>query len=446
MRVLVYGLGRSGLAAGRLLARQGFEPVWFERREDGHDVRAACGHGWTRLRDPLAVPVETCIAAPGVPIDHPDLVALRAAGTETIGEVEWVARTIDAPMIGVTGTAGKGTVTRWIEALLRHGGVDAVAGGNLDPALAAVAEPGRTLVVELSSFQLERCPTLAPSVAVVTNLGRDHLDRHGSVSVYHETKRAILRNSGPTDHLILNADDEVVAGWAAGVAATVHRFSVRGRAAEASLEGDRLVLAGHDLGPAARLRVPGRHAIANALAASLAAHAAGVPVAVIREALPFLTPLPGRHDLIAERCRVRFVDDSIATRELAVAAALEAATPPVVWILGGRDKGAELASLHPLVRERVDYLLGIGEAGPGFVAAFSGEAPGEAIDARDGRAALGEAVRRGGERLRSGGGGTVLLAPLATSFDQFSDHVARGRAFRDSVHALLEEAAWTRCS
>lgn len=446
MRILLYGLGRSGLAAGRLLARQGHTPMWFERREEGEDVREACRLGWPRVRDVLTAGATTCIAAPGVPIDHPDLVALRRAGTETIGEVEWVGRTIGRPLVGITGTAGKGTVTRWTEALLRHGGIDAVAGGNVDPALAAVAEPGRALVVELSSFQLERCPTLAPRIAVVTNLGRDHLDRHGTVAAYHETKRAILRNLGPDDHLILNADDAALRAWGEGVPARVLRFSARGAPADARLHEGRFVLFGHDLGSAEVLQAPGTHSVANALAAALAAYVAGVSPAAIREALPTLAPLPGRHALVNERCGVRFVEDSIATRELAVSAALEASVPPVVWIVGGRDKGADVEPLRNLVRDRVAYVLGIGESGPRFVRAFETEAPGAAIDAPDGTAALSEAVRTGAGMLLERGGGTLLLAPLAASFDQFTDYAVRGRAFTSSVQALLEEAPWTRCS
>lgn len=444
MRVLLYGLGRSGLAAGRLLARQGHCPSWFDRREEGDDLHAAEAAGWPRVRDPLAAGAELVIAAPGVPIDHPDLAALRAAGLETIGEVEWVARSVDAPIVGVTGTAGKGTVTRWTETLLRAGGLEAVAGGNLDPALAAVAAPGRWLVAELSSFQLERCPTLHPRIAVVTVLGRDHLDRHGTVERYHAVKRRVLALLGGDDVAILNADDPAQDAWAAGTPARVVRVSTDGRPAYARLEDGRFRLGGYDLGPESALGPPGRHQRANLLAAAAAAEAAGVPPAAIANVIPRLATAPGRHERVAERCGVRFVDDSIATRELAVAAALEAAEPPIAWIVGGRDKGADPDGVRARVAGRVAEVIGIGEAGARFVATFGDLAPGHVIGAPDGREAMTLAVRRGATTLRGAGGGTLLLAPLAASFDQFRDHEGRGRAFRDAVAALLEEDPWTR--
>jgi len=446
VRVLLYGLGRSGLAAGRLLRRQGHEPVWYDRRDDGADVVAAGRAGWTRVGGPLDSGAELCIAAPGVPIDHPDLVRLRAAGMETIGEVEWVARTIDAPILGVTGTAGKGTVTRWTEAMLHGAGIDAVAGGNLDPALSAVAEPGRWLVTELSSFQLERCPTLHPRIAVVTVLGRDHLDRHGDLATYHALKRRLLAHLGPEDTAVLNADDPLQDAWSEGTPARIVRYGLTSSSAHAHVRDERIRLGPHDLGPVAALGPPGRHQRANLLAAAAAAEAAGAPPQAIAATIPTLASAPGRHELVGLHCGVRFVDDSIATRELAVAAALEAATPPIAWIVGGRDKGADPDAVRALVPGRVAQVIGIGEAGPAFVRAFASDAPGRVVPDADGRTAMRAAVRLGAETVRGQGGGTVLLAPLASSFDQFRDHEERGRVFRDAVAALSREVPWTACS
>ncbi|MDZ7707776.1 MAG: UDP-N-acetylmuramoyl-L-alanine--D-glutamate ligase [Trueperaceae bacterium] len=446
MKVLLYGLGRSGLAAGRLLHRQGHEPVWYDQHLEGAGVLEARRAGWRWADDPLASGADLCIAAPGVPIDHPDLVRLRAAGTETIGEVEWVARTVDAPILGVTGTAGKGTVTRWTEAMLHAAGIDAVAGGNLDPALSAVAEPGLWLVTELSSFQLERCPTLHPRVAVVTVLGRDHLDRHGDLATYHALKRSLLTHLGPDDTAVLNADDPLQDAWGRDTPARVARYGLTSPTAYARIDVGRVLLGDHDLGPVSALGPPGRHQRSNLLAAAAAAEAAGADPDAIAATIPTLTSAPGRHELVTESCGVRFVDDSIATRELAVAAALEAATPPIAWIVGGRDKGADPDAVRTLVPGRVAQLIGIGEAGPRFVQAFAQEAPGRIVPDADGRAAMAAAVRIGAETVRARGGGTVLLAPLAASFDQFRDHEARGRAFRDAVLALAGEVPWTACS
>lgn len=444
MTVLVYGLGRSGLAAARLAHRQGHRVIWFERRADGPDVREAHAHGWPRCDDPARVHADVCIAAPGVPIDHPDLEALRARGLETIGEVEWVHRTVDAPLLGVTGTAGKGTVTALLAHLLREGGLDAVAGGNLDPALAEVAEPGRWLVTELSSFQLERCPTLKPRVAVVLNLGRDHLDRHGSVAAYHRAKRAIIAQLGPEDAFVFDADDAVLAEWADGSAGRALGFALERPAAAGERDG-WLHLHGEALLPVAELPGQGRHHRANALAAALAAFDVGVPREAIRRGLRGFEGLPGRHALVAERAGVRFVDDSIATRELSVAAALEASRPPVAWIAGGVDKGAELAPLEALVREKVALFVGVGASGPDFAARVRPWCPVHVVREADGAVALREAVARARAALGTRGG-TVLLAPLAASFDQFDDYAHRGRAFGAAVRAELEDPSWTASS
>lgn len=454
MKILLYGLGRSGLAAGRLAGRQGHDLVWFDRRDVGPDMEAARAAGWTRVTDVMAAHADLCIAAPGVPIDHPDLAGLRAAGTETIGEVEWVRRTIDAPLIGVTGTAGKGTVTRWIEHFLQAAGMDAVAGGNLDPALAAVAQPGRWLIAEMSSFQLERCPTLQLRAAVVTQLGRDHLDRHGDVDRYHAIKRRLVEATTPDGLAVLNAADPVQRRWAEeGAAKRIALYAARPdtpSVAETDLDGavrdGRFVVFGNDVGPVDALAFRGVHQRANLLAAATAAYDLGVAPDVIAGEIPRLVVAPGRHETVAERCGVTFVDDSIATRELAVAAALEAARPPVAWIVGGRDKGADPTPLETLVEQRVAFVVGIGETGPDIVERFASAVPGTHVDARDGRDAMRSAVRQAAETLQRADGGTVLLAPLAASFDQFDDYADRGRAFRAAVDALLEEAPWTDCS
>ena len=458
--LLVYGLGRSGGAVVARARRAGTPVLFVERRPAGPDVDAALAAGAERVatvdealaRDPSP---DTCVAAPGVPIDHPDLVRLRAAGVEVIGEVVWVLRDTPGRWIGITGTAGKGTVTRWITDGLLAAGVDAVAGGNIVPALAAVARPAVTLVVELSSFQLERAPGLRPDVAVVLNLGVDHLDRHGSVAAYHEAKRALVRELGPAQTLVGNADDPLVAAWLAASPARVRRFSLV-RDADAFLErgGGRLWLDGEPLVDVGALRVVGEHQLANALATALALDALGVPRAGIARTLADFAGLPGRYAEVGRLGDVRFIEDSIATRPLAVEAALRATPAPLVWIAGGVDKGADVDALAALLRERVVLTLGIGASGPTYAEAAARHAPAEIIAETDGRAALRAAVRRGWHELRArhDGRGAVLLAPLAASFDQFEDYVERAAAFRAAVADLARDAVrdegvtWIPCS
>lgn len=449
MIVLVYGLGRSGLAAARLASAQGHAIETFDVRAEGPDVEAAAALGARALPSVERSAADICIAAPGVPIDHPDLDRLRERGLEVIGEVEWVFRTVPATIVGVTGTAGKGTVTRWIADTLAGAGVDAVAGGNIDPALAAVARPGATLVAELSSFQLERCPTLRPRVAVGLNLGEDHIDRHGSVAAYHAAKRNVVANQQATDAFVYNADDPVLRSWAAGSPARHLAFSLEA-GADAALDRatGHLLLEGEPLLGAGELRVQGEHQIANALAVALACRALGLGRDAIAAGLRAFQGLPGRYAPAGAIGDVRFIEDSIATRPLAVAAALRATPAPLVWIAGGRAKGASFGPLGPLVRERVSLLVGIGEAGPDIAAAFATDTDTLVCAEEDGRAALRWAVRRAIEHLqvRHGGRGSVLLAPLAASFDQFRDYAERGRAFREVVDEIGREPAWTASS
>lgn len=444
MKVLAYGLGRSGLAVSRLLTRQGHEVVGFDQRLNEAQRAALTALGARITTTPLAEPVALCIAAPGVPYDHPELAALRARGLETIGEVEWVARTIAQPQVGITGTAGKGSVTRWLTDLLVAAGRPAVAGGNIDPALSEVASAERQLIVELSSFMLERCPTLKPKVAVVLNLGVDHLDRHGTVERYHAAKRAIIANQDAGDIFIYNADDAKLRCWAEEHPGRRLGFSLE-RKADADLREGWLTLGGRALLHQRELQVVGRHQQANALAVALAAHALGVDDAHIAEGLRAFRGLAGRYSLVGQLGAVRFIEDSIATRTLAVKAALEATPAPIVWIAGGVDKGAELAPLAPLVSERVTLMIGIGQAGPAFASHFAKLTETTVCSEPDGIAALQAACERALAHLARccDGRGTVLLAPLAASFDQFADYLARARAFREVVRRL--EGQWTSC-
>lgn len=439
--VLVYGLGRSGLAVVRRLRESGAPAAFFDRRGSGPDVAEALALGARSVAEVRSDRFALAIAAPGVPIDHPDLAALRAAGTEVIGEVEWVWRTTPGTYVGISGTAGKGSVTRWTADTLAAAGMDAVAGGNIVPALAAVAKPDRVHVVEMSSFQLERCPTFAPDVAVLLNLGEDHIDRHGSVAAYHAAKRNLIANLGPDSTFVVNADDPVLSRWAAESEAAgvdVKRFSLATPAAAYRTPAGMLVLEGEPLLPSSDLHVLGEHQVANALAVALACAALGAPTTAIAAGLRAFTGLPGRYSVAGHFGGVRFLEDSIATRPLSVAAALRSTPRPLVWLAGGQGKGASVAELRELVAEKVDLLVLIGASADEFRSAFGDLVPTLLIEERDGRAAMRAAVGAAHAHLqeRHGGAGNVLLAPLAASFDQFEDYADRAAAFREAVAAV----------
>jgi UDP-N-acetylmuramoylalanine--D-glutamate ligase len=444
VNVLVYGLGKSGRAAARLAARQGHTVTGYDAADPQRWRGDLAALGASATLQPRQGRYDVCIASPGVPIDHPDLVALQAAGTEIIGEVAWVARTVPGPKLAVTGTAGKGTVTRWAFEILEHAGMHAVLGGNIDPPLAAVATPGAWSVTEVSSFQLERSPGYDADVAVITNLGRDHLDRHGTLATYHATKRRLIEQQSPGHRAIVNADDPVAAAWAALRPGDTWTFGLNA-SADVRLTGGRVWWLDEPLMDANDLPHAAPHLVSNTLAAIAAATAAGAPARAAAEAAVTFKPTPGRFETVAERCGVTFVDDSIATRDVAVAAALKGSTPPVAWILGGQDKGADAAELARQAADQVRLAVGIGAAGPAYLAALPSGVDTHLVRAERGEDAIDAAVRVAAEAARSWGGGTVLLAPLGASFDQFASYAERSDAFRTAVERLLKEPSWTGC-
>ena len=423
--VLIYGLGRSGRGVARFLGRAQLNAEWWDARPGQEDLALVEALGFAR-GDP-AWAYRTVVAAPGVPITHPDLDTLRAGGAEIIGEVELAYRSFCVPIVGVTGTAGKGGTSSLIQQLLCALGVGAALGGNFDPPLLDVIGNCEVAVAELSSFQLERVQDFRPAVAVITNLGVDHLDRHGSLAAYHAAKRNVTRMQTAQDLLI------VPQGLDVPTRARVRHF-----------DEDKLTLSdGQDVLPLGEL--PASHHPANAAAALLAVEATlhrlnrTPDVSSLRAALLSAEPLPGRFETVAVAGGLRFVEDSIATRTLAVRAALARAAAPIAWIVGGRDKGADLAPLEELAARKVAHLVAYGEDGPKFAAHFQGRSglPVSLIEARDGEAAMRAAVRAAARSLP--GGGTVLLAPIGTSFDLFADYAARGRAFAKAARELAEQ-------
>ncbi len=292
---------------------------------------------------------------------------------------------------------------------------------------------------------LERCPTFAPQVAVLLNLGEDHIDRHGSVAAYHAAKRNLITNLSADDTFVTNADDPVLARWADEASHDVdtQRFSLRGVADAYRDSGGQLWLHGQRLIEQSELQVLGDHQVANGLAVALACAAVGAPHDAIAAGLRAFTGLPGRYAAAGSVGEVRFLEDSIATRPLAVAAALSATPKPLVWIAGGQGKGANLTELAPLVARQVDLLVTIGANRAELKAAYGDRVPTRTCAQHDGRAAMRAAVDEALAYLASehGGRGNVLLAPLAASFDQFADYADRGAAFREAVAAAVEAHA-----
>ena len=431
-RVLVYGLGRSGMGVIRHLKKLGWTGAWFDVKPNPDGELEAVNQGFPRVTTLEPANFDLVVAAPGVMVQNPDLEMLRNARLQVIGEVELAYRTSKTPTIGVTGTAGKGSTTALIAHLLRSQSVNALEGGNFDPPLLEIVDACDVAVTELSSFQLERIDSYRASVAVITNLGVDHITDHGSLERYHAAKWRIAQNLLPEDALVFPSS------LALG-------RETKGRVLRVLETGDILDLSGNRLLELQKLPV-GIHPMNARLAVTAALLYLEriqkfVNLEILQKTLLEFKGVAGRFETIAVIDGTRFIEDSIATRTLAVQAALENAPAPIAWILGGRDKlglaekQSELPKMISLVKQKVTVILAFGESGMTYAEYFAdlGVKIVNLSLEKDGEKALEKAVNIGADQAK---GGSVLLAPLGTSFDLFVNYKARGAAFKAAVQKL----------
>ncbi len=443
---VVLGLGKTGASCLRYFARQGMAAAVTDSRSapPGLAELGPLAAGVTlRLGGfdaTLLDGASQIVVSPGVPLDEAMVRSARARGIEVLGDVELFARAVRAPVIGITGTNGKSTVTSLVAAMAAAAGWRVLAGGNLGiPALDLLAQPTPDLyVLELSSFQLETTSSLQLKAAVVLNVTADHMDRYASVADYARAKARIFAHAAT---MVLNADDERVAAMRGGAgpgaavgrpAARVVTFSTGGAAADYTLERNqgRLLLAhrGTALLDCARLKITGLHNAANALAALALGEAAGLPRSAMLEALQAFPGLPHRSQWVAEIGGVRYVDDSKGTNVGATLAAVDGMPGPLVLIAGGQGKGQDFAPLAAAFRGKVRHAVLIGQDGPALARALDGACTVEFATSMD------EAVAAAARAARPGD--AVLLSPACASLDMFRDYGARGDAFAAAVRAL----------
>jgi len=434
-RVMVIGLGVSGLAAARLLAHHGARLVLAERRTDL--PREALPAGEIRLgnEDPAWLEgVDLVVASPGVPPSSPLMRAARAARIPLISELELASRFITAPIVAVTGTNGKSTVVILLGEIFRKAGFKTFVGGNLGTALADAAMDDYTAVIaEVSSYQLELIETFKPHVAIYLNLSDDHLDRYANLEEYGRAKQRIFENQDAHDWAILNRGDPQVWQIARTLAPHVISFGFSAPAITPALWRQDEGIAFDDgtrrgCISLAQFRLLGAHNFANAMAAAAGALAMGIEPAVIERALAESRGLPHRIEIVGEKNRVRYIDDSKGTNVGAVMEALAASRPPVILLAGGVDKGGNYAPLIGPLREKVKLLILYGAAREKMHAALAGSTSTEVVSTL--KEAFVLAVQR------AVGGDTVLLSPACSSFDQFKDYAERGRQFQELVRAL----------
>jgi UDP-N-acetylmuramoylalanine--D-glutamate ligase len=447
--ILVVGLARSGIAAARFLARRGAKvratdaapaerigPAADELRALGVELELG-GHRLESFTRP-----ELIVISPGVPHRMPLLETARAHGVPVIGELELAARFIPEPIVGVTGTNGKTTVTEMIGAMLAASGRKVFVGGNIGTPLIGYADGAAradVVVAEVSSFQLDTIETFRPRVGVLLNITADHLDRYPDFDAYAASKMRLFVNQRPEDAAVLNGSDPVVRARAGAIAGRVLTYNAPQGDGAAAMDGTtlRLRLPGRaearlDLG---RFGLRGPHNLENAAAAALAALAAGATPDGVQAALDGFAAAPHRLETVATIGGVEYVNDSKATNVDAVRRGLESFERPVVLIMGGVDKGGDFRRLQDAVRVRGKALVLVGGARQAIRAGLGGMvAVHEAADMQ-------AAVRRAADLAAPGD--VVLLAPGCASFDLYANYQERGEDFRRAVLRLGRAGAAT---
>jgi UDP-N-acetylmuramoylalanine--D-glutamate ligase len=442
--VLVVGLGKSGLAAVRLLAAKGAQVIVNDLRSEAElgpaaleAQRAGATLSLGAHDEGLFTGVDSIVVSPGVP-PLAALAAAERAGVPIMSEVELAAHFIDAgasTVIGVTGTNGKSTVTTLIGEMCQRGKRPTFVGGNLGTPFCDVAgtpaAAGGYVVVELSSYQLERVARLRVHVGALLNITEDHLDRYPSFDAYVQAKANIFRCQRAGDASVVPDADRLCNELAASGAATRHVYG-GGRGAVRAERGQLIDDVSGPLLPLSALRIRGAHNVANACAAALAARLAGVPKEDIVAVLASFAGLPHRMQHVAAVSGVNYYDDSKATNVGATVAALDGLSPSVpriVLIAGGKDKGGDYGPLRDRLRDTARAVVLIGEARPIIEGALANERyPIARADTME------EAVRQA-QRLAQPGD-AVLLAPACASFDMFRSYAHRGDVFQTAVRRL----------
>lgn len=445
-RAAVVGAGRSGRSAAAFLAGAGAEVYLADTRTEPPEPGALAAlpagivTAFGDLAEDALLDRDLVVVSPGLPLSEPAIAAARAAGAEVVGDVELFGRFVNAPVVAVTGSNGKSTVTTLLGELFAGAGLSAAVGGNLGtPALDLLRTPApAAYVLEVSSFQAETLTTFRPDVGVLINLSPDHLDRYAGYEEYVAAKLALFARMGPDQELVANAADPQVVDALAGHPSRQHWFAPqapgeRGAGLVDGPEGPWMAAGGPDgavpVLPLADWPLVGAPNRDNALAAIAAATAAGLSPEVLGPTLRAFSGLAHRMEPVAEVAGVRYFNDSKGTNVGAVAAALEGLPGEWVWIAGGVNKGGDFSTLLPVLREHCREAVLIGQAA-GEIAALLAPAGIPFTEAGD----MAAAVRRAAEVARPGD--SVVLSPGCTSFDQYRDFAARGEDFRRQVAGL----------
>jgi UDP-N-acetylmuramoylalanine--D-glutamate ligase len=441
-RVLVVGLGKSGVASALFLKVHGAR-VTVSDMKSGDELRNEIpvlldhgitvetgGHGERTFRGQ-----DLIVVSPGVPVDAPLLVQARSLGEAVIGEIELASQFLPGPIVAITGSNGKTTTTTLTGEILAAAGMPALVGGNIGtPAisLAEQAKPETVIVLEVSSFQLETIQTFRPKIAVVLNVTPDHLDRHRTLEVYADAKARIFENQRGEDFAVLNADDPVCVTMAARTRVQVFWFSRQKEVEQGAWVRDGNILFRNgsqqrEVMLVSEIPLKGAHNLENVLAAVCAGALMGCAPEKIRQTVVDFKAVEHRLEFVATIRGVDYYNDSKATNVDATIKALESFPSNIHLILGGKDKGSDYAVLNDLLRQRVKRVYTIGAAAAKIESQIKGV---EVVHAET----LENALRKANAAAQPGD--VVLLAPACASFDQFKSYEHRGKMFKEIVRGL----------
>jgi UDP-N-acetylmuramoylalanine--D-glutamate ligase len=452
-RVLVVGLGKSGVASALFLKARGARVTVSDTKPQdqlGEEIPVLLDHGITvetgghgertfRGQDLIVV-------SPGVPTDAAPLAQARSLGEPVIGEIELASLFLPGPIVAITGSNGKTTTTTLAGEILAAGGRSTVVGGNIGtPAISLVERvtPDTVVVLEVSSFQLETIQTFRPKIAVILNITPDHLDRHRTFAAYADAKARIFENQLSDDFAVLNADDPTCAKFANRTRAQVFWFSRKKEVKQGAYTHDGRILFRDSGGQreimlVSEIPLKGAHNVENVLAAVCVGALMGCQPEQIRQAVRAFKAVEHRLEYVATIRGVEYYNDSKATNVDATIKALESFPANIHLILGGKDKDSDYAQLNDLLRQRVKRVYTIGAAAAKIEAQITSSKGGGATEIVHAET-LEAAVRRAAAAAQPGD--VVLLAPACASFDQFRNYEHRGKVFKEIVRALAAEGA-----
>ena len=441
MNVLIVGASSSGRAAAFLANKLGYSAFVTEldnsdkfdntlKEFDKYQIKYEIGKNSIENLNSC----DLVITSPGVPREALILIEAEKRGIPIISEIEFAYQHCKNPIIAITGTNGKTTTTALIEHILNSSGIPAIAAGNIGKPFSEIVSdlnPGTVVVLEISSYQLDRIVQFRPNIAIITNITPDHLKYHKTMEDYIATKWKIASNQIPEDLLILNFDDEYLSKGNPNVRSQVEYFSVRNSNCKAFVRDGKIIIRQHkeeELMDITELAIPGVHNMYNSLAAIIAANAIGVSNASLKQALMSFQGVNHRLEFVRNLNGIKFINDSKATNVNSAIYALDTYSEPIVWIAGGRGDNNDYSQLDDLVSSKVKKIICIGEEAEAIYKHFNSIKPAVICQT------FPEAIWEAYESAESGD--IVLFSPSCKSFDMFNNFEHRGDVFKEIVNKL----------